>query len=153
MLHCINASKRCWWNGKQRRPWSDCFFRSSLILVCTVWWDLSVPIHRIYKQRRPSSDATKRGVWSGSTLSAYKNFLKWKYPLETPKIISGPVEMTRSMKHNRYCIVEKEIKILVSGFSAANGSCFVNEHEVILKFISFSLSIWAQLFKTNDVVS
>ena len=47
MLHCINASKRCWWNGKQRRPWSDCFFRSSLILVCTVCWDLSVPIHRI----------------------------------------------------------------------------------------------------------
>ena len=44
---CINASKRCWWNGKQRRPWSDCFFRSSLILVCTVCWDLSVPIHRI----------------------------------------------------------------------------------------------------------
>ena len=33
--------------GKQRRPWSDCFFRSSLILVCTVCWDLSVPIHRI----------------------------------------------------------------------------------------------------------
>ena len=46
-IHCINASKRCWWNGKQRRPWSDCFFRSSLILVCTVCWDISVPIYRI----------------------------------------------------------------------------------------------------------
>ena len=22
---CVNASKRCWWNGKQRRPWSNCF--------------------------------------------------------------------------------------------------------------------------------
>ena len=43
-----NASKRCWWNGKQHRSWSDCFFRSSLILVCTVCWDLSVPIHRIF---------------------------------------------------------------------------------------------------------
>ena len=60
MKHCINASKRCWWNGKQRRPWSDCFFRcsldcffrSSLILVCTVCWDLPVPIHRICTVRR-----------------------------------------------------------------------------------------------------
>ena len=47
MKHCTNASKRCWWNGKQCRPWSDCFWRSSLILVWTVCRDLSVPIHRI----------------------------------------------------------------------------------------------------------
>ena len=39
--------KRCKQNNKQRRPWSDCSLRSSLIWVCTVCSDLSVPIFKI----------------------------------------------------------------------------------------------------------
>ena len=39
--------KRCRQNNKQRRPWSDCSMRSSLIWVCTVCSDLSVPIFKI----------------------------------------------------------------------------------------------------------
>ena len=34
--------KRCKWNGKQCRPWSDCSKRSSLVLVYTVCPDLSI---------------------------------------------------------------------------------------------------------------
>ena len=47
LLFC--CAKRCRWNGKQCRPWSDCSFwsgstwRSSLICVHTVCPDLSVP--------------------------------------------------------------------------------------------------------------
>ena len=39
--------KRCRQNNKQRRPWSDCSMRSSLIWFCTVCSDLSVPIFKI----------------------------------------------------------------------------------------------------------
>ena len=37
--YCV---KRCWRNGKQCRPWSDCSSRSCLIWVYTVCSDLSV---------------------------------------------------------------------------------------------------------------
>ena len=33
---CFSELKNACLNSKQRRPWSDCFFRSSLIWVCTV---------------------------------------------------------------------------------------------------------------------
>ena len=41
-----NGSKRCRWNGKQCRPWSDCS-RRSLIWVYIVCPDPSVQKHRI----------------------------------------------------------------------------------------------------------
>ena len=47
-LQCSNNAKKCGWNGKQCWPWSDCSFKSSLILVRTVCSDLSVPILRIF---------------------------------------------------------------------------------------------------------
>ena len=48
VLKCSNASKRCRWNGKQCRPWSDCSSRSSLIGAWNVCSDFSVPIMRIF---------------------------------------------------------------------------------------------------------
>ena len=39
--------KRFRQNNKQSRPWSDCSLRSSLIWVCTVCSDLSVPILQV----------------------------------------------------------------------------------------------------------
>ena len=46
-LQCNIAFKRCKQNNKQSRHWSDCSLRSSLIWVCTVCSDLSVPIFQI----------------------------------------------------------------------------------------------------------
>ena len=48
ILQCNIVFKRCRQNNKQRRPWSDCSMRSSLIWVCTVCSDLSVPIFKNY---------------------------------------------------------------------------------------------------------
>ena len=42
LYHKSNESKRCRWNSKQCRPWSDCSSRSSLIWVCTVCPGISV---------------------------------------------------------------------------------------------------------------
>ena len=42
LIQCSNASNRCRWNCKEHRS------RSSLIWVCTVCSDLSVPIFRIF---------------------------------------------------------------------------------------------------------
>ena len=47
-LQCSYSSRRCIWNGKQCRHWSDCSCRSSLNWVCTVCSDLSVAILRIF---------------------------------------------------------------------------------------------------------
>ena len=47
ILQCNIAFKRCRQNNRQSRHWSDCSLRSSLIWVCTVCSDLSVPIFQI----------------------------------------------------------------------------------------------------------
>ena len=47
LFHKLMTLVCCRWNSKQCRPWSDCSHGSSLIWVCTVCSELSVPIIRI----------------------------------------------------------------------------------------------------------
>lgn len=47
-MECSDASKRCQWNGKKCRSWSDCSMWSSLIWVFTVCPCLPVPILTIF---------------------------------------------------------------------------------------------------------
>ena len=56
------------WNGKQRRPWSDCSFRSSLIWVCTVC------ICHFVRHFGVGNFWTFTVIWSGSSLSSWRNF-------------------------------------------------------------------------------
>ena len=49
LLQYRNSSKWCRWNGKQNRPCLGCSFGSSLIWVCIVCSNLSVPILKLFR--------------------------------------------------------------------------------------------------------
>ena len=77
---------------------------------------LASELQDLSKQCRPWSDATERGIWSGSTLFAYRNFyLKWNQnekvhqtPLKLEMDITNLLEKTRPLGMNRLTTATSE---------------------------------------------
>ena len=81
--------KRCKQNDKQRRPWSDCSMRSSLIWVCTVCSDLSVPIFKII--------TVSCSKWLAGPRSAVSSASDSRYPVRPHTFVSPSADSRRAV--------------------------------------------------------